>query len=198
MLMKFLGPGKRNFIQWNYRRIDFQYCSNMGICQEKQSRSPFSYLRCRNSGSIFNNDDKSISLDIHLQQRIIQWNIFKHLYNISHRYGNNFFFYYKNRKRELPEQSIRKGKPLDLQGALLFAAIYTVILFVVSYAGEHLGDYGLIISGAIAGLSDIDAITITVSSWRTINKFSNSNEHCCRGRHLKYLCENDNRNSLRK
>jgi len=34
---------------------------------------------------------------------------------------------------------------------------------VVSYANENLGERGILISSAVAGLSDIDAITISVS-----------------------------------
>lgn len=71
--------------------------------------------------------------------------------------------YYRYRKREIIETNIRQGKPLDLPGALMFGIIYTVILLVVSYANANMGDSGLMISSALAGVSTIDAITITVS-----------------------------------
>lgn len=74
-----------------------------------------------------------------------------------------FYFYFKQKGKKLTDTSIPKGKPLDIQGALVFGAIYTVILLVVSYANDTMGDEGLLVSSAIAGLSDIDAITITVS-----------------------------------
>ena len=45
----------------------------------------------------------------------------------------------------------------------MFGIIYIIILLVVNYANEQMGDKGLLISSAIAGLSDIDAITITIS-----------------------------------
>ncbi len=77
--------------------------------------------------------------------------------------GVALFFYFKARKNEMTDADIRQGKPLDLQGALVFGFIYTVILLVVSYANENLGNRGLLVSSAIAGLSDLDAITITVS-----------------------------------
>lgn len=72
-------------------------------------------------------------------------------------------FYYKQRKSESIDTDMGKGKPLDLQGALFFGVVYTVILLVVSYANEYLGEKGMLLSSAIAGLSDIDAITISVS-----------------------------------
>ncbi len=71
--------------------------------------------------------------------------------------------YYRYRRLEVTDTSIRKGKPLDLPGAMVFGIIYTTILLVVSYANANMGDSGLMFSSAIAGLSDIDAITITVS-----------------------------------
>ena len=77
--------------------------------------------------------------------------------------GVAFAFYYKQRKSEAIETDMGKSKPLDLQGALFFGAVYTIILLVVSYANEYLGESGMLLSSAIAGLSDIDAITISVS-----------------------------------
>ena len=51
----------------------------------------------------------------------------------------------------------------DFKGAIVFGMIYTVILLLVSYANENLGEKGTLISSAIAGFSDIDAITISIS-----------------------------------
>src|SRR5690606_19117149 len=73
------------------------------------------------------------------------------------------YFYFRYRKRETIETSIRRDKPLDLPGALVFGFIYLAILLIVTYANEHMGDEGLMLSSAIAGLSDLDAIAITVS-----------------------------------
>ena len=74
-----------------------------------------------------------------------------------------YFKYQKQKGKEKIDNAIPKNKPLDLQGALAFGLIYTVILLVVSYANDQLGESGMLISSAIAGLSDIDAITISVS-----------------------------------
>jgi uncharacterized membrane protein (DUF4010 family) len=73
-----------------------------------------------------------------------------------------FVFYFKHKKENI-ETEIGKSKPLDIQGALFFGLVYTLILLVVSYANEYLGEKGMLLSSAIAGLSDIDAITISVS-----------------------------------
>ncbi len=63
----------------------------------------------------------------------------------------------------MEDQLIPLKKPLDLKSALVFGAIYSTILLLVSYANENLGERGTFISSAIAGISDIDAITISVS-----------------------------------
>lgn len=72
-------------------------------------------------------------------------------------------FHFKHKKKEDIVTEIRQGKPLDLQGALFFGLVYIFILLVVSYSNEYLGEKGMLFSSAIAGLSDIDAITISVS-----------------------------------
>lgn len=77
--------------------------------------------------------------------------------------GITLFLYFTKGKKEVFDTEIPKGKPLDLVGSLVFGLIYTVILLVVSYANENLGERGILISSAVAGLSDIDAITISVS-----------------------------------
>jgi uncharacterized membrane protein (DUF4010 family) len=46
---------------------------------------------------------------------------------------------------------------------MIFGLIYTVILLVVSYANENLGESGILLSSAIAGFSDIDAVTISLA-----------------------------------
>lgn len=73
------------------------------------------------------------------------------------------YLHFKQKEKVVDNTTIRKGKPLDLPGALTFGILYVVIVLVVRVANEQMGDQGLLITSAIAGLSDIDAITITVS-----------------------------------
>lgn len=77
--------------------------------------------------------------------------------------GITLYIYFKRQNLNLAETEIPLKKPLDLKGAIVFGLIYTVILLVVSYANENLGESGTLISSAIAGFSDIDAITISLS-----------------------------------
>lgn len=77
--------------------------------------------------------------------------------------GSTLYFFFKNRNREKINTTIRQGKPLDLQGAIVFGLIYTFILLIVSYSNGNMDGKGMFFISAIAGLSDIDAITISVS-----------------------------------
>lgn len=74
--------------------------------------------------------------------------------------GGIFLYYRKGSKGESVPL---KGKALNIQGAILFAVIYTLIIVLLSYAQEHFGQSGIYFSSGIAGLSDIDAVTVSVS-----------------------------------
>ncbi len=78
--------------------------------------------------------------------------------------GVTLFLYFKRKdKQNIENSDVKKGKPLDLKGAFIFGLIYVVITLVVSYSNDLFGASGIFLSSAIAGLSDIDAITISVS-----------------------------------
>ncbi len=77
--------------------------------------------------------------------------------------GITVYIFAKRKKELMDDQLIPLKKPLDLKSALVFGSIYSAILLLVSYANENLGERGTFISSAIAGISDIDAITISVS-----------------------------------
>ena len=58
----------------------------------------------------------------------------------------------------MPEQE----NPARLQVALTFAGLYVVILFAVSAAREHLGSDAIYIVAFVSGLTDVDAMTLSV------------------------------------
>jgi uncharacterized membrane protein (DUF4010 family) len=74
-----------------------------------------------------------------------------------------YWLYFHQKSEETIHTDIPKGKPLNLGEALLFGILYTAILFVVSYSHDKFGTQGTYISSFIAGLTDIDAITISMS-----------------------------------
>ena len=70
-------------------------------------------------------------------------------------------------KKQLSNTSVNTdiplGDPLNLKDAFFFGILYTGILILVSYANAEYGSKGIYISSLISGLTDIDAITISVS-----------------------------------
>lgn len=55
------------------------------------------------------------------------------------------------------------GNPVNIINALGFGLLYIAIALLVYYGDKFLGNKGLILSGAIAGLTDVDAITINIA-----------------------------------
>jgi uncharacterized membrane protein (DUF4010 family) len=53
--------------------------------------------------------------------------------------------------------------PAELKSALIFGALYAVILFGVAAAKHYLGDRGLYAAAVISGLTDMDAITLSTA-----------------------------------
>ena len=54
-------------------------------------------------------------------------------------------------------------QPADLKTAFTFAALYVAVLLAVAFANERLGPRGLYAVSVISGLTDVDAITLSVS-----------------------------------
>jgi uncharacterized membrane protein (DUF4010 family) len=76
--------------------------------------------------------------------------------------ASTFYTYSKN-KGEQHEENVTPHKPLDLVSALVFGGIYTGILLTVSYANDYFGGRGTLLTSVIAGLADIDAVSISVA-----------------------------------
>lgn len=53
--------------------------------------------------------------------------------------------------------------PFRLRPALTFAGIYAVVVLVARAAGEFFGEEGLYLAGALGGLTQLDAITLSVA-----------------------------------
>jgi uncharacterized membrane protein (DUF4010 family) len=57
--------------------------------------------------------------------------------------------------------------PLQVGPALQMAALFQLVLFVVAGAGRAFGDNGFRVAGAVLGLTDVDALTISMTSTPT-------------------------------
>lgn len=69
------------------------------------------------------------------------------------------WFFNRKRPAELPEQE----NPAELKSALVFGALYALVLLAVAFARERFGTAGLYAVAAISGLTDVDAITLSTS-----------------------------------
>jgi uncharacterized membrane protein (DUF4010 family) len=54
--------------------------------------------------------------------------------------------------------------PFELGGAIKFGALFAVVIFIASAAQVYFGDTGLYVAGALAGMTDVDAITLSMAS----------------------------------
>lgn len=65
--------------------------------------------------------------------------------------------------RSLQAQSPEHDNPAQLKPAIIFGALYAVILFVVAAAKDVFGDQALYWISAVSGLTDVDAITLSTA-----------------------------------
>lgn len=53
--------------------------------------------------------------------------------------------------------------PLNIKSAVSFGVLYSGILLLVAFSQENFGDKGIYLASSISGLTDVDAITISMS-----------------------------------
>ena len=73
------------------------------------------------------------------------------------------FLAYTYRKGKQGGGGIVLKNPLDLATAIKFAILFAAIQCLVKYATENFGDHGTYIAGAISGISDLDAISLSMA-----------------------------------
>jgi uncharacterized membrane protein (DUF4010 family) len=61
---------------------------------------------------------------------------------------------------ELAEQ----GNPADLKPALIFGALYALVILAVAFAKDRFGAAGLVPVAIISGMTDMDAITLSTAN----------------------------------
>ena len=65
--------------------------------------------------------------------------------------------------REKAAETVPLRNPFELTSALAFGLLYGLILFVAKAANEFVGSAGLYASSIVAGLADVDAITLSLT-----------------------------------
>jgi len=83
------------------------------------------------------------------------------------------FFAYRISNLEKEENAkVEVKNPYELSNAIKFSMFYAFILFISRNTLKYLGDYGLYIVAAVSGLSDVDAITLSVSKLFSASEIS--------------------------
>lgn len=65
--------------------------------------------------------------------------------------------------RKDPDTLPAQQNPSELKSALVFGLIYAVVIFTVAAVKEKFGERGLLVVAILSGLTDVDAITLSVS-----------------------------------
>jgi uncharacterized membrane protein (DUF4010 family) len=77
--------------------------------------------------------------------------------------GLGFCIYYYFSQRTAEETEVKLSNPFELGTAIKFGLLYTVVLLVAKAAEFYLQDAGLYAASVIAGLTDVDAITLSMA-----------------------------------
>lgn len=77
--------------------------------------------------------------------------------------GVLFCIYYYLAQRTREESEVKVSNPFELGSAVKFGVAYAVILVVAKVAEFYFQDTGLYVASALAGLTDVDAITLSMA-----------------------------------
>ncbi len=72
-------------------------------------------------------------------------------------------FFARSRGEEEMETVSADGDPAELKSAVWFGALYAVVLFAVAATSHTFGGRGLYVVSVLSGLTDVDAITLSIS-----------------------------------
>ena len=73
-------------------------------------------------------------------------------------------FWWRRSRKEPRGHHEPPTNPLQLFPALQMAALFQIVLFAVAAADRAFGNSGLLVSGAVLGLTDVDALTISMTT----------------------------------
>lgn len=67
---------------------------------------------------------------------------------------------------------VQQDNPFRLQPALIFGGIFAVVLLLSEYSLELYGNSGILLTAAVSGLADVDAITLSVGRLMQTNQLA--------------------------
>jgi uncharacterized membrane protein (DUF4010 family) len=79
------------------------------------------------------------------------------------------FLSYRINKGKADAEELPIENPLNFGTAIKFAILYAAIQWVVKYCTETFGDNGTYLAGAISGITDVDAITLSMAKMASAN-----------------------------
>lgn len=74
------------------------------------------------------------------------------------------FFFLRERKTKNGSGDVKLTNPFELLSALKFGAFFVVVLIVSRWAQQTFGSAGAYVTGALAGLTDVDAISLSMAN----------------------------------
>ncbi len=83
------------------------------------------------------------------------------------------FLLFKRSKGKADNEELPLKNPLDLKTAIQFALLFAGIQWLVQFCNERFGDNGTYLAGAISGITDVDAITLSMAKMSIGNEQSN-------------------------
>jgi uncharacterized membrane protein (DUF4010 family) len=78
--------------------------------------------------------------------------------------GTGALAFWRRRSAPAGREAEHLANPLQVGPALQMAAMFQVVLFIVGGVGRAFGDSGLRVAGAVLGLTDVDALTISMTT----------------------------------
>ncbi|HSR18093.1 MAG TPA: DUF4010 domain-containing protein, partial [Ignavibacteriaceae bacterium] len=79
-------------------------------------------------------------------------------------------YLYSKKFKEKQNQQVEFKNPFVLKSALLFGLIFAVVIFISKAAQVYFGKSGIYAAGALAGLTSVDAIVLTLSRLSGLNE----------------------------
>jgi uncharacterized membrane protein (DUF4010 family) len=73
------------------------------------------------------------------------------------------FFYLRSKQEEFKTMEIEYKNPFDLKEALILGLFFGLVIALVKLAKEYVGDSGVYVVSFVSGISDVDAIILSLS-----------------------------------
>jgi len=78
-------------------------------------------------------------------------------------YALSFMLLRRESRRSSGDEQVPFRNPFELRKAVAFGLLYAAVLFIAKAAQQYAGASGLYVSAVLAGLTDVDAITLTMT-----------------------------------